>query len=96
MAGVAAAMGDAIVPANVLGARAWIQHAWFWDDIAPSAAVVARFKAAHAPAALAAGLTAAQVAHEAALFDTPAIWRSHRSLRSLRPPRRWRTCCSSR
>jgi hypothetical protein len=71
---MAAPVGDAIAPAIMLGGGLWIQHAWWWG-VPPSAAVVARFKAAHAPAAAAAGLTPEQVAEEAVLFDVPTVWK---------------------
>lgn len=43
------------------------------SPVTPS--IVARFKAAHAPAAAAAGLSREQIAAEAVLFDTPSVWK---------------------
>ena len=72
---MAAPAGDVISPAYVLGGSLWIQHPWWDEDVSVSPSLLARFKAAHAPAAAAAGLSPEQVAAEAALFDAPAVWR---------------------
>lgn len=64
--------GNAIVPACAQGGV--VQYFTATFDRHLTASIVARFKAAHAPAALAAGLSREQIAAEAVVFDVPAVW----------------------
>jgi hypothetical protein len=69
---MAARTGKVIVPAYAHGAE--VQHFTATFDGHLTASIVARFKAAHAPAAAAAGLSREQIAAEAVVFDVPSVW----------------------